>query len=220
MEQREDSAVAKRPESARAERRSRVARWARSSPPSCFALVMATGITSHGLDANGWSRAATALLWFGVAVFAVFLVVQVRRLCRRCDDVLADARDPARAFGFFTFAAGRAGGPFVAAAAPTVMGMSAVFWAFGSWLIPVLVLRSVRWEHTRVPLIYAQELWSIVFPIVMHAVATRELGSAFHTSWLVAAGSTETWTGAIIWLIVFLAAVATTARRALRREGP
>jgi tellurite resistance protein TehA-like permease len=356
MEQREDPAVPRRPEKVR----SRLARWAGSLPPSCFALVMATAITSHGLESNGWGWAATALLWFGLAAFAVFLVVLVRRLFLRCGDVIEDARNPARAFGFFTFAAAAdvlssqlaseghavpavallvvgaaawiflgyflplalitrhgaqpalaaadgswflwvvavqstvvaltglspsrapalgplavfgwsigvvlylvvsvlvvvrlfmyrveansltpsywifmgatattafagcrvlrwAGDPFVAAAAPTVMGMSAMFWAFGSWLIPVLVLQSVWWERTRVPLIYGQELWSIVFPIVMHAVATRELGSAFHASWLRAAGSTETWAGALIWLIVLLAMVATTARRALGRESP
>ena len=56
-----------------------------------------------------------------------------------------------------------------------------VFWAFATWLIPVLVAAG-WWRHVihRVPLRYEATLWSIVFPLGMYAVAGIYLGRADH----------------------------------------
>jgi tellurite resistance protein TehA-like permease len=43
----------------------------------------------------------------------------------------------------------------------------------------------------RVPLRYETALWSLVFPIGMYGVATRELGRTTGTSWLVTVGDDE-----------------------------
>ena len=53
-----------------------------------------------------------------------------------------------------------------------------VFWAFATWLIPVLVAAG-WWRHVerRVPLRYEATLWSIVFPLGMYAVAGIYLGT-------------------------------------------
>ena len=55
--------------------------------------------------------------------------------------------------------------------------MSVVFWAFATWLIPVLVAAGV-WRHfvRKVPLVYVPTLWSMIFPLGMYAVAGIYLG--------------------------------------------
>ena len=59
-----------------------------------------------------------------------------------------------------------------------VAGLSVVLWAFGTWLIPLLLALGA-WRHLlrRVPLAYEPGLWSIVFPVGMYGVASRELGA-------------------------------------------
>ncbi len=60
-----------------------------------------------------------------------------------------------------------------------VLGVSAVSWAFCAWLIPFPLALGV-WRHVlrRVPPHYETSLWSMVFPVGMYGVATRELGDA------------------------------------------
>ncbi|MFC7512225.1 hypothetical protein ACFQV4_25930 [Streptomyces thermocarboxydus] len=49
-------------------------------------------------------------------------------------------------------------------------------WSFCTWLIPLLLALGV-WRHVlhRVPLHYETSLWSMVFPVGMYGVASREL---------------------------------------------
>ncbi|KAB8196744.1 hypothetical protein FH608_008565 [Nonomuraea phyllanthi] len=107
-----------------------------------------------------------------------------------------------------------------------VAGLSFVLWAFCSWLIPLLVALGV-WRHLRhrVPLSFESGLWSMVFPIGMYGVATRELGHSTGTGWMTALGGGEVWVATAVWLLVLLAmAKATwrflTANRPPRRPGP
>ena len=69
--------------------------------------------------------------------------------------------------------------PMVAATRDLIAGLAVVFWAFATWLIPVLVAAG-WWRHVvrRVPLRYDATLWSIVFPLGMYAVAGIYLGRA------------------------------------------
>jgi tellurite resistance protein TehA-like permease len=96
--------------------------------------------------------------------------------------------------------------PLAAATRPVIAGVSVMFWAFGTWLIPFLLGLGV-WRHLirRVRLSYEPELWSIVFPVGMYGVATRELGKALHVSWLATLGSDEAWFAFAVWVVVFLA---------------
>jgi tellurite resistance protein TehA-like permease len=98
-------------------------------------------------------------------------------------------------------------------------GLSIVLWSFCTWLIPLLLALGV-WRHVlrRVPLRYETGLWSMVFPIGMYGVATRELGQATGTSWLTTLGGGEAWLAAAVWLMVF-AAMLTASARAVRQTG-
>jgi tellurite resistance protein TehA-like permease len=96
--------------------------------------------------------------------------------------------------------------PIVDATRGLIAGLSVVFWAFGSWLIPVLVAAG-WWRHVinRIPLRYEATLWSIVFPLGMYGVAGYYLGHADHLPIVSAIGYTETWVALGAWLLTFAA---------------
>ena len=103
----------------------------------------------------------------------------------------------------------------MAAVRPVVAGLSVILWAFGTWLIPLLITLGV-WRHLvrRVPLRYEPALWSLVFPLGMYCVASRALGMALHVPWLVTAGQDGTWIAFGVWALVFAAMLACLARLA------
>ena len=115
---------------------------------------------------------------------------------------------------------GLPGGPLLAAVRPVVAGVSVILWAFGTWLIPLLVGLGV-WRHLvrRVPLRYDPGLWSMVFPLGMYCVASEALGTALHVSWLVSAGRAGTWVAFAAWAVVFAAMLASLARLGRAQPG-
>lgn len=108
-------------------------------------------------------------------------------------------------------------GPLNPAVRGLVTGLSVVLWAFGTWLIPLL-LAAGAWRHLlrRVPLAYEPGLWSIVFPVAMYGVGSRELGVALGVSWLVTLGRDEAWLALTVWAVVFLAMAGALRQRTAR----
>lgn len=96
--------------------------------------------------------------------------------------------------------------PMVAVTRDLIAGLAVVFWAFATWLIPVLVAAG-WWRHVRrrVPLRYEATLWSIVFPLGMYAVAGIYLGRADRLPVVEAVGRAELWVAFGCWAAVFLA---------------
>jgi tellurite resistance protein TehA-like permease len=96
--------------------------------------------------------------------------------------------------------------PLLTATRPVIAGMCVVLWSFGTWLIPFL-LGMGAWRHLirKVRLRYEPGLWSMVFPVGMYGVASRELGKALHVSWLATLGGDEAWFALAVWAVVFLA---------------
>ena len=96
--------------------------------------------------------------------------------------------------------------PMVLATRGLVAGMSVVFWAFATWLIPVLVAAG-WWRHRvhRVPLDYQATLWSVVFPLGMYAVAGIYLGQAVRLPLVDVIGSVELWAAFLAWAMTFVA---------------
>lgn len=99
-----------------------------------------------------------------------------------------------------------AAAPMVDATRGLVAGLSVVFWAFATWLIPPL-LAAGWWRHVRhrVPLTYDPTLWSIVFPLGMYAVAGIYLGRADHLPVVGAIGAVELWFALFVGVLVFVA---------------
>jgi tellurite resistance protein TehA-like permease len=98
--------------------------------------------------------------------------------------------------------------PMVNVTRGLVAGASVVFWAFATWLIPVLAAAG-WWRHGkhRVPLEYEATLWSIVFPLGMYAVAGIYLGQANRLPLVGAIGSGELWFAFAAWALALVAMV-------------
>jgi tellurite resistance protein TehA-like permease len=96
--------------------------------------------------------------------------------------------------------------PMVTATREVVTGASVAFWAFGSWLMPALIALG-WWRHVvhRVPLRYEAPLWSIVFPLGMHAVSGIYLGRAIRLPVVTGLGQAETWLAVAAWGLTFAA---------------
>jgi len=73
----------------------------RRLPAGSFAFVMATGIVSTALATIGWALPSLVLLVIAVIALVVLAVLTIARVVLRRADVVAEARNPARAFGFF-----------------------------------------------------------------------------------------------------------------------
>jgi tellurite resistance protein TehA-like permease len=102
--------------------------------------------------------------------------------------------------------AGMQSAPMIDATRALIAGLSVVFWAFATWLIPVLVAAGV-WRHfvRRVPLRYVATLWSIVFPLGMYSVAGIYLGRTDHLPLVEAIGSAWLWVALTAWVVVAVA---------------
>ncbi|MEV4708480.1 tellurite resistance/C4-dicarboxylate transporter family protein [Actinoplanes sp. NPDC049316] len=110
--------------------------------------------------------------------------------------------------------------PAANATRPVVGGLAVVLWAFGSWLIPLLVIFGV-WRHgaKRVRLAYLPALWSIVFPLGMYAVASMHLGKAVQMPIVERIGRAWTIVAVLAWLIVFVSMCRALLASPLRLRG-
>jgi tellurite resistance protein TehA-like permease len=106
--------------------------------------------------------------------------------------------------------------PMVDATRGLVAGASVLFWAFATWLIPVLVMVG-WWRHRthRVPLRYEATLWSMVFPLGMYAVAGIYLGQADSLPLVGWIGRAELWLALAVWLVVLVSMAWHVARTVL-----
>jgi tellurite resistance protein TehA-like permease len=95
--------------------------------------------------------------------------------------------------------------PMVDVTRDLIAGLAVVFWAFATWLIPVLVAAG-WWRHVarKVPLRYEATLWSIIFPLGMYAVAGIYLGRTDRLPVVSLIGSLELWVAFAAWLVVFV----------------
>ena len=102
--------------------------------------------------------------------------------------------------------AGMESAPMIDVTRTLIAGLSVVFWAFATWLIPVLVAAGV-WRHfvRRVPLRYGATHWSIVFPLGMYAVAGMYLGRTDHLPLVESIGSAWLWVAVAAWAITGVA---------------
>jgi tellurite resistance protein TehA-like permease len=100
-----------------------------------------------------------------------------------------------------------------------VAGVAVLFWSFGTWLIPAL-LAAWWWRHVRrrVPVRYTPAWWSVVFPLGMYAVASRDLGGARLMPYAGGIGTLMTWVAFAAWAGAFVALAGHLAV-SVRRRG-
>lgn len=109
--------------------------------------------------------------------------------------------------------------PMVAVTRDVVAGLAVIFWAFATWLIPVLVAAG-WWRHVvrRVPLRYDATLWSVIFPLGMYAVAGIYLGEADQLPIVAVIGRGELWVAFVAWLAVAAAMTVHIIRTVVTRS--
>ena len=102
------------------------------------------------------------------------------------------------------------------AAGEAIRGGTLFAWVLATWLMPALFAMG-WWRHVthRVPLRYDANLWSIVFPLGMYAVASTRLGVAEHHSVLVDVGRVWIWVALAAWLVTAAAGAQHVVRRLL-----
>ncbi len=88
---------------------------------------------------------------------------------------------------------------------PFLTGWTLLFWATGTWWIPLLIILEV-WRHAvrRVRIRYDPQIWSLVFPLGMYTVATFELARSAGLALIAPIASVMGYLALLAWLAAFL----------------
>jgi tellurite resistance protein TehA-like permease len=177
----------------------------RRAVPVYFAAVMATGIVSRGLLADGWPVFSAVLLVVGVAGFVWLLAATAARWVRHRREVIADAVAPERAFGFLAMVAAAN----VLATRLSAGGFSAVaigFFAFGAlaWLVlGYLIPAAVIVRHgARSALGGADGSWFLWVVGVQSVVVAVDALPVARGTWLVPVAVACWSIGVVLYLVV------------------
>lgn len=178
--------------------------------------------------APAWSApvgfAAAALWSCGIILYLVILVLVLARMLLRPLRP-ADATPPywiIMGAAAITVLAGAQllqlpATPALTLIRPLLGGASIAFWAFATWLTPLLTAITI-WRHAvhRIPLRYRGDLWAAVFPAGMYATASMQLGAAAAIPAITGIGQAAAWIAAAAWLATFTALLRAATRP--RRE--
>jgi tellurite resistance protein TehA-like permease len=82
--------------------------------------------------------------------------------------------------------------------------MTLLFWATGTWWIPILLALGA-WRHLqrRVPLRYEHGYWAAVFPLGMYTACTQQLIRVFGLPFLGPIPSAFVWVALAAWALTF-----------------
>ena len=92
---------------------------------------------------------------------------------------------------------------FLADLVPFLKGFSSLYWAIGTWWIPLILVLGI-WRHwvKKVPLVYTFQYWSLVFPLGMYSVCTAKLSGILGLDFLMPLSSIFGIISIVAWLIV------------------
>src|SRR5690606_36477398 len=100
--------------------------------------------------------------------------------------------------------------PFLRSLLPFLKGFTILYWATGTWWIPMMVVLAFwRYAYRRFPLTYDPLYWGAVFPLAAYAVATFRMADALQLEFLHPIPD--------VFLVIALAAWALTLAALLRR---
>lgn len=94
------------------------------------------------------------------------------------------------------------GAPFLAGLLPVLAGGSLLYWAVGTWWIPLLAGLAIwRYLHHRYPLRYDVGYWGAVFPLGMYSAATHQVSVALGLRFLLPVARGFFYVAAAVWLL-------------------
>jgi tellurite resistance protein TehA-like permease len=104
--------------------------------------------------------------------------------------------------------------PFLASLRPFLEGYTILYWATGTWWIPIIAILAVwRYGYRRLPLTYDTLYWGAVFPLGMYAVATYRMNHAMSLEFLDLIPHVFFWIALAAWLLTFAGMARTVVRR-------
>jgi tellurite resistance protein TehA-like permease len=104
--------------------------------------------------------------------------------------------------------------PLLAGLLPFIKGFTLLYWATGTWWIPLLaVLAFWRWGLRREPVRWDPLVWAAIFPLGMYAAATHRLGEVLALPFLQPLG----WVFLLLGLAAWAAAAAGFVRHWVAR---
>jgi tellurite resistance protein TehA-like permease len=106
--------------------------------------------------------------------------------------------------------------PFLQALLPFLKGFTVLYWATGTWWIPMLVVLGVwRYVVKRFPLRYNALYWGAVFPLGMYSAATHQMTRVLQLDFLGAVAPVFLAVALAAWTAAFIGLV-----RGLLRQNP
>jgi tellurite resistance protein TehA-like permease len=186
-------------------------------------IAVAAAVLAHSHSGQALPAVAVAAWCLGVFLYAVDGVFVAMRLLAY-DFSAEDLTPPywvAMGAAAITALAGAEitllpAGPVLDVAREGVRAGSLFAWVLATWLLPALFAMG-WWRHIthRVPLRYDANLWSIVFPLGMYAVASTRLGAIDGLDVLTDVGRVWVWIALAAWLLTTAAGTAHVVRRLL-----
>jgi tellurite resistance protein TehA-like permease len=104
--------------------------------------------------------------------------------------------------------------PFLQSLLPFLKGFTVLYWATGTWWIPMLLILGVwRYVYKRFPLRYDPLYWGAVFPLGMYAAATREMNLALGYEFLWGVPDAFLYIAMAAWVVAFVGLARDVGRR-------
>ncbi len=103
--------------------------------------------------------------------------------------------------------------PFLTSLLPFLKGFTVLYWATGTWWIPMLVILALwRYVYKRFPMKYDPLYWGAVFPLGMYSACTFEMSVAMGYDFLGAVPRVFLYIALAAWSAAFIGVVLSVAR--------
>ncbi len=104
--------------------------------------------------------------------------------------------------------------PYLTSLLPFLKGFTILYWATGTWWIPMLLLLGVwRYGYQRFPFRYDPLYWGAVFPLGMYAACTWQMSRAMDFGFLDPLPQAFLYIAMAAWLVTFLGMLHALVRR-------